>query len=489
MHQLHKFIIFWLSLALRFALSHQEDLTVQSEEKLQPINEDANYLLNSVNKNLNQELDDDLLSLSFDSSVHYKIDWKQRPGDLVLNDSVLTLTTKDSSNFHCVLPTIEHQDQTAKEDVTVDPYSKIEHLFKKKTCIYKLDSYWTYELCLNEHLRQFNGDILEKKHTQEYMLGKFKSSSLDRSRKEHNKRVEHLKSQNKAVPRIDYDGVKVPYLDLWMDDGTVCDLTGQPRTTRVYFVCDRHEKPQLESIEEIQSCEYEAIVSTGLLCDHPDFKEKKENELQINCFPDSNENQPVKPLGLEQFETKPLDLYSDTILQQIHEMMSNSKFKVEMETIKSNTKIKTVDKSKFMSNEMSITSFVHGAECYVSSFKTYWKYSFCFKKEIKMFHEEAGITTQTISLGKFNEAKHLAWMKANPDKKRSQNEISYLFSSGDICHETNRLRYVEARLRCLDSETRQFTMTLEEPKLCEYRLTLQSNLVCKLLELVDENGL
>ena len=488
MHQLHKFVIFSISLTLRFTLSHQEDLTVRPEEKLQSIKEDANHLLNSINRNFNQELDDDLLSLSFDSSVHYKIDWKKRPDDLVLNESVLTLTTRDTNNFHCVLPTIEHQEPSSKEDVIVDPYSKIEHLFKKKTCIYKLDSYWTYELCLNDQLRQFNGDILEKKHTQEYVLGKFKASNLERSRKAHNKRVEHLKSQNKQVPKIDYDGVKVPYVDLVMEDGTVCDLNGQPRTTRVFFVCDRHEKPQLESIEEIQSCEYEAIVSTALLCDHPDFREKKENELQINCFPDSNEDQPIKPFGLEQFETKPLDLYSDTILQQIQEMMSSSKFKVEME-IKPNTKIKTVDKSKFMSKEMSIDSFVHGKECYVSSFKTYWKYSFCFKKEIKMFHEESGVITQTISLGKFDEAKHLSWIKASPEKRRGQTEISYLFSGGDICHETNRFRFVEARLRCLDSETRQFTMTLEEPKLCEYRLTLESSLVCKLLEQVDENGL
>lgn len=489
MHQLPKFVILFISLTLRFVLSHQEDLTAQPEEKLQSIQEDPNYLLNSVNRNFNQELDDDLLGLSFDSSVHYKIDWKSRPDDLVLNESVLTLTTKDASNFHCVLPKFEHQEPVGKEDVSVDPYSKIEHLFKKKTCIYKLDSYWTYELCLNEHLRQFNGDILEKKHTQEYVLGKFKPSNLERNRKEHNKRIEQLKSQNKAPPKIDYDGVKVPYVGLSMDDGTVCDLTGQPRTTRVYFVCDRHEKPQLESIEEIQSCEYEAIVSTGLLCDHPDFsREKKENELAINCFPDNNENQPIKPYGLEQFETKPLDLYSDTILQQIHEMMSNSKFKVEMETLK-NTKIKSVDKSKFMNKEASIDSFVNGKECYVSGFKTYWKYSLCFKKEIRMFHEEAGVKTQTISLGKFDEEKHLSWMQANPQKRRSQTEVSYLFSDGDICHETNRLRFVEAKLRCLDSESRQFTMTLEEPKLCEYKLTLESSLVCKLLEQVDENGL
>lgn len=480
-------VILLISLTLQFVLSHQEDLTAQPEEKLQSIQENANDLLDSVNRNFNQELDDDLLSLAFDSSVHYKIDWRNRPDDLVFNESVLTLTTKDSSNYHCVLPKIEHQEPAPKEDVIVDPYSKIEHLFKKKICIYKLDSYWSYEYCLNEHLRQFNGDILEKKHTQEYVLGKFKLSSLERSRKEHNKRVEQLKSQNKALPRIDYDGIKVPYVDLSMEDGTVCDLTGQPRTTRVYFVCDRHEKPQLESIEEIQSCEYEAIVSTSLLCDHPDFREKKENELAISCFPDSNENQPIKPYGLEQFETKPLDLYSDTILQQIHEMMSNSKFKVEMETLK-NTKIKSVDKSRFM-REASIDSFMQGKECYVSSFKTYWKYSLCFKKDIKMFHEEAGIKTQTISLGKFDEEKHLSWLRANPDKRRSEMEVSYLYSDGDICHETNRLRFVEAKLRCLDSETRQFTMTLEEPKLCEYKLTLESSSVCKLLEQVDENGL
>lgn len=493
----NKFLIVFLYIyaIIHIVSSNQEELGVQPEEKLQNLKEDASDLLNSVKRDLNPDsVENDLLN-SFDSSIYYKIDWKERPKDFVVNEgneSITTLTASDLSDYHCVLPQFEQQEQAHKEDANVDPYSKIEHLFSKKMCIYKLDSYWTYEICLNDYIRQFNGDILEKKHTQEYFLGHFMASNLQHDRQEYNKKVAQLKSHGKSVPTIDYDGVKVPYIYLRMGKGTTCDLTNKPRSTTVYFVCDKHDKPQLESIEEVQSCEYEAVISTNLLCEHPDFKEKKESELQIDCFPHSNEGQPIKPVGIE--ETKPLDLYSDTILQQIHEMVSNSKFKIELETLnKANTKIRTVDKSKFMDNlegkEMTIESFMKAKHCYVGIFKTYWKYSFCFKKAIKMFHEEAGVKTKTISLGRFDEDKHLDWLEMNPKKRKTANELNYMFSDGDICHETNRLRYVEVKLKCPESDTKHFIMTLEEPRLCEYKLTLESSLMCKLLDVVDENGL
>lgn len=478
--------------SIQLVLSNQDGLSVQPEDKLQSFHEDADYLLNSINKNTKQDLTNELMN-AFDSSIYYNINWNKRPDEFELNDSIVTVTTKDSNRYHCLLPKIESHDTPENAEADIDPYSKIEHLFKKKICIYKLDSYWTYEVCLNDYIRQFNGDILEKKHTQEYFLGHFKASNLENDRKEYRKRVEDLKSRNKQVPKIDYEGVKVPFIYLTMDKGTTCDLTNQPRSTKVYFVCDKNEKPQLETIEEVQSCEYEAIISTNLLCDHPDFKEKKENELQINCYPNNND-QPIKPYGLQQFETKPLELYSDTIFQQIQEIFGDSKFKFELKEAlpKGNTKIKAVDRTKFIdsvSKEMSIESFINAKNCYISTFKQYWKYSFCFKKAIKMFHEEAGIKTQTISLGKFNEDKHLDWLDRNPEKRKSPTEVNYLFSDGDICHETNRLRYVEVKLRCPQFDSKHFSMTLEEPRLCEYILTLESELMCKLLQMVDENGI
>ena len=487
-----------ISLFIQFLSCNQEEL-VQPEENLASFKEeDANYLLNSVNKNLrNQEISDDLLMSSFDSSIHYKIDWNKRPDDFLLNnanDSIVTLITKDSSQYHCVLPEIESQEQSQKEDANIDAYAKIEHLFKKKTCIYKLDSFWTYEICLNDFVRQFNGDILAKKHTQEYYLGHFKETNLERDRQEYNKKAAELRSKNKNLPKIDFDGIKVPYIYLTMDKGTICDLTEQPRLTRIYFVCDKNDKKlQLESIEEIKSCEYEAIISTNLLCDHPDFREKKKNEFQINCFPENNDEQSVKPIGIDQYELKKLDL-SDSIMQQIQEMMSSSKFKIELEPLNhkaANTKIKSIGRTNFMDSvgnqELSVDSFIYAKKCYVSTFKSYWKYSFCFKKSIEMFHEEAGVRTQSILLGKFDEDKHLDWLDANPSKRKSVNEINYLYSDGDICHESNRLRYVEVKLKC-PIDPKHFSMSLEEQRLCEYKLTLESNLICKLIDLVDENG-
>lgn len=502
-------VFLYINLILFIGSTKQDNLDggVKPEDNLQTTREDSDQLLNSVKRSFNEELNDDLVS-SFDSSIFYKIEWMERPENFIKdenNASIVTLTTSDLKDYHCVVPEIQKQDQLNKNDPIIDPYSKIESLFKSKNCIYKLDSYWTYEICLNDYIRQFNGDILEKKHTQEYYLGYFTAGNLENDRKAYNKFASRLKSEGEKLPEIEYDGAKVHYINLTMSKGTICDLNNKPRKTIIKFVCDKHEKPQLESIEETTSCEYEAVVSTNLLCDHPDFREKKETEVEINCFPESNNNQPIKPVGIEQYEVKYSENFPENVYQQLHELVTNQNFKIEIDPLnKPNTRINTVEKmnSKFMENfenfetdggsgyEMTIGTFMKAKHCYLSTFKTYWRYSFCFKKEIKMFHEENGFKTKTIRLGKFDEQKHLDWLMKNPKKRKNKNVVHYLFADGDICHETNRLRFVEVKLKCSNElESKHFIMQLEEPNLCEYKLTLESNLMCKLLEFVDENGL
>jgi endoplasmic reticulum lectin 1 len=68
------------------------------------------------------------------------------------------------------------------------------------------------------------------------------------------------------------EGVNMPALQLNMSDGTLCDLNGEPRNTRVLYVCDARGKHELYSLEEISTCEYEIVVLSPLLCEHPDFK-------------------------------------------------------------------------------------------------------------------------------------------------------------------------------------------------------------------------
>ncbi len=74
------------------------------------------------------------------------------------------------------------------------------------------------------------------------------------------------------IPTKKIDGVNMPYLQINMTDGTFCDLNGNNRMTRVLYVCYPLGKHEIYSLEETSTCEYEIVVLSPNLCEHPDYK-------------------------------------------------------------------------------------------------------------------------------------------------------------------------------------------------------------------------
>lgn len=74
------------------------------------------------------------------------------------------------------------------------------------------------------------------------------------------------------VPIKKIDGLNMPYIQLNMSDGTMCDLSSKPRLTKVLYVCYAHGKHEIYSLKETSICEYEVIVLSPLLCDHPRYR-------------------------------------------------------------------------------------------------------------------------------------------------------------------------------------------------------------------------
>ena len=74
------------------------------------------------------------------------------------------------------------------------------------------------------------------------------------------------------------EAFQMPYYELIMNDGTICDLNGQPRLTRVHYVCYPTGKNEIYSLKEASTCEYEVVVLTPLLCNHPDFRPEEASE-------------------------------------------------------------------------------------------------------------------------------------------------------------------------------------------------------------------
>lgn len=68
------------------------------------------------------------------------------------------------------------------------------------------------------------------------------------------------------------EDLELPYYKVIMEDGTVCDLTGQPRKSSILYVCQPLGRGEIYQFKEVSSCEYEVMVLTSTLCNHPDYR-------------------------------------------------------------------------------------------------------------------------------------------------------------------------------------------------------------------------
>lgn len=206
----------------------------------------------------------------------------------------IVVTTHHKEKYKCLLPNIdepETEKDTKYEGLT--PLELVSTLFSSATCSYRIESYWTYEVCHGNYVKQFHEEREGKSiKVQEYFLGKWtkdKTEELAQKLGEAEKRGEKFKT-------IRIDGVNLPYLEIEMTDGTFCDLNGEYRITNVQYVCYPHGKNEVYSLKETSTCNYEVVILTPTLCVHPSFNPKEANDNTINCIP--LDDAPPKPRSL-----------------------------------------------------------------------------------------------------------------------------------------------------------------------------------------------
>jgi len=130
---------------------------------------------------------------------------------------------------------------------------------------------------------------------------------------------EQAKNPNRKIqiPIKRIEGVNMPYLEIEMTDGTMCDIYNKPRLIKVLYVCYKHGKHDIYSLKETITCEYEAIVLSPILCDHPDYKPPDTGENEIICKPVNNS--PKKPRSLLEMETESKIMqHSRTKVQKVY---------------------------------------------------------------------------------------------------------------------------------------------------------------------------
>ncbi|PNF24823.1 Endoplasmic reticulum lectin 1 [Cryptotermes secundus] len=448
----------------------------------------------------------------FDDTVLFKINWPGRSGNDLLETSdaePLLVTTANNERYKCLLPHFQEKEKDSFDTYSgPNPLELLAPLFTQSSCSYKLESYWTYEVCHGRYIRQYHEEREGKKvKLQEYYLGKWNKTQFAKLNEEQS-RLEHqgknLRADTKAsftreeeVPVKKIDGLNMPYLQVNMSDGTLCDLNGKPRLTRVLYVCYSHSKHDIFSLKETSICEYEVIILSPLLCQHPKYKPQESGENVINCHP--FQGSPKRPKNLVAMEAESLKLR--------HQKISDGEARVRVEIHP--VEVTTVDnddmglaspsdpvraESMPVPDTAPVLSFLSGKNC-LDGGSGWWKYQFCYGISVDQYHVEKDGTKTVIQLGKFDKAKHLDWLEKNPHKRPKprahRRQISHLYSDGTLCDKTGRPRQTEVKLKCLENTSNfgAVALYLLEPKTCEYILGVESPLICNILSRADENGL
>eukprot|EP00887_Chlorella_sp_A99_P002107 scaffold21.g2107.t1 len=192
---------------------------------------------------------------------------------------LIPMRSSNGSRFQCYVP---HQ-QGVDEGETAEEVPAENQLASQKTpeelldtltdwCTYRLEDWWHYEVCYKKHVRQFHKE--GSKVASEYVLGRYDAAASDAA----------------AILNDTSDvqgGVK--YVAHQYTSGEPCELTGQPRSAEVRFLCGPDSEGIITSLQEPRSCHYRITIRTLRLCKHPAFQEQPLPVSVIRCYHEEQE--------------------------------------------------------------------------------------------------------------------------------------------------------------------------------------------------------
>ncbi|XP_031552840.1 endoplasmic reticulum lectin 1-like isoform X2 [Actinia tenebrosa] len=413
------------------------------------------------------------------------------------HDSVFIMTN-NNEKYRCLLPSeqIKNKLYSGEDGYGPSPEELLAPLADEARCSYRLEAYWTYELCHGKHVRQFHDERTQKGvKLQEYFLGKaYVPDKKDRKVSEPKPIPEppitnHKDGKNIARKPLTrkLEGRDMPYFEVVMGNGTTCDLlSGKPREIHVLYFCHPQGNNEILSVKEMSTCVYEMEVITPSLCSNEFYRFEEDPVHEISCHSlDGSANQPQ---SYTQFlEDQDLDRTGErqTILFEQGKPESDEPEPTKPTPV---TKPVTPRDQVPLPDDQLTRDFLNGDYC-LQGGTGWWKYELCYGKRVLQFHvdEEHGGRTDVL-LGKWNKEEHIKWIRSK--KTKTVGYAVHLYSGGDICDLTGKPRQVQVRLRCKEStHLQEVSLYLMEPEVCHYILGVESPIICPLLERMDQDGL
>ncbi|XP_027863390.1 endoplasmic reticulum lectin 1 [Xiphophorus couchianus] len=451
---------------------------------------------------------------SFTDEIPFKITWPgaefrlPTSGAPYSEDDFVIMTTTEKEKYKCLLPSLANgEEDDDKGYGGPSPGELLEPLFKRSSCSYRIESYWTYEVCHGKHVRQYHEEkeTGQKISVQEYYLGNMDQKSQSADTDQDEERENAKTASQTEVPTKNIEGQLTPYYSVKMGYGTPCTLKQNlPRSTSVLYVCHPEAKHEILSIAEVTTCEYEVVVLTPLLCTHPKYRFKSSPVNAIFC--QAMEGSPLQPQRLTQLDKEQEELLKPPFSTNA-DIREEGVSPVREEAFTSTHKPMTVGGQvqvtvgtthiSRLTDDQLIKEFLSGLYC-LQGGVGWWKYEFCYGKHVHQYHEDKEQGKNIVVVGNWNAEEHVEWAKKNVARSYQLKEdgaqkvkvVSHFYGHGDLCDLTGKPRQVVVKLKCKESESpHAVTVYMMEPQTCQYVLGVESPVICRILDTADEHGL
>eukprot|EP00262_Sarcandra_glabra_P014502 TRINITY_DN4264_c0_g1_i1.p1 TRINITY_DN4264_c0_g1~~TRINITY_DN4264_c0_g1_i1.p1 ORF type:complete len:301 (-),score=42.59 TRINITY_DN4264_c0_g1_i1:138-1040(-) len=274
-------------------------------------------LFNLISNNLADQIITSETGGSFGRSSRepkYKIEFHSAGSPFHPDDDQesVVMSNTQGQNYLCFLPMVDEpkneksiaQQNTSSMIVETDRRAKLktpDELMEvlKGQCFVRHEGWWSYEFCYQERLRRLHLED-DGKVVQEFILGLYDpeaTAAFNSNRSD----ISTLKDPRSKDAAQRYHAHQ-------FTNGTICDLTNQPRETEVRFVCS-DSRVVITSIKEISTCKYAITIQCPILCRHPMFQEERPKWHTINCneMPTDDKNAEME----ESFNEKQITMIED----------------------------------------------------------------------------------------------------------------------------------------------------------------------------------
>lgn len=209
----------------------------------------------------------------------------------------ITMSNKNGDKFLCFLPKVEKsksgkivsqknvssmimESETRMKLKTPDELLEV----LKDRCFIRQEGWWSYEFCYQNRLRQIH--LEEDKVVQEFILGVYNAEATEA----YNQNLSDISTLKDPHSK----DASQRYHSHIFNNGTLCDLTNEPRETEVRFVCSE-PRAMISSITELSTCKYALTFQCPTLCKHPLFHEERPVSHTIHCNALPKEESVVEP--------------------------------------------------------------------------------------------------------------------------------------------------------------------------------------------------